>query len=303
MIKNLHHLRVLAAIKTQGSVTAAARMLHITQPAVSNILKQLQQTYGYPMVESIGKKLYFTRAGERVLQMAVDIEQLLEQTQSDLDRMHNELSGRLSATIVSTAKYFVPKLLGAFRHQYPKVSVKLHVCNRNDAITALKGNDSDFLIMSQPPKDFPINLSLFYQDELVVAVSPEFSQQPRFQTEALTLTDLADEQWIIREPGSGTRMVMRSLFKQAKIAPNVFMEVSNNESIKQLIIADMGVSLVSKQSIELELHSGLIHVLPVKGFPIKHPWYLVTPRGRQLTAVTESFCQFSKDNMDLIHTT
>lgn len=301
MIKNLHHLRVLAAIRTQGSVTAAARMLHITQPAVSNILKQLELNYGYPMIESIGKKIHFTRAGERVCEMAAEIERIIEATQSDLDRMHNELSGRLSVTIVSTAKYFVPKLLGAFRHKYPKVSVKLHVCNRNDAITALKNNDNDFLIMSQPPKDFPIKLSLFYQDELVVAVSRAFQSSTQEQAGAVQLAQLADEQWIIREPGSGTRMAMKALFKQAKIAPNILMEVGNNESIKQLIMADMGISLLSKQSIELELHNGLIQVLPVAGFPINHPWYLVSAKGKRPSAVAESFYQFSRENIDLIH--
>lgn len=295
--KSLYHLRVLAAIKEQGSVTSAARLLHITQPAVSNILKQLELTYGYPMVETIGKKIYFTKAGERILQMASEMSLVMNAAQADIDEMHSKLSGELSVTIVSTAKYFVPKLLAAFRKMYPTVSVKLRVCNRNDAIESLKKNENDFLIMSQPPADFPIEQQLFYADELVVAASPVFPIKPG----GYTLVDLADHEWIIRESGSGTRITMSELFKAAKISPHILMEVGNNESIKQLIMADMGISLISRQSAELELNNHLMKVLPVKGFPLRHPWYLITPKGKKMTALVRKFIDFSQENINLIH--
>ena len=297
MVPNLHHLRVLEAIKAQGSVTGAARLLHITQPAVSNILKQLEATYGYSMIETIGKKIYFTKAGERVLQMAGEVKCVLSQTQIELDRIHDKLSGQLSVTIVSTAKYFVPKLLGAFRRLFPSVSIKLKVCNRNDAIESLKQNENDFLIMSHPPDNFPIKQQIFYEDELIVAASPDFLLKKK----KVSLSDLSACDWIFREQGSGTRITMAGLFKDSGIAPNISLEVGNNESIKQLIMADMGLSIVSKQSIELELENGLIKMLPVKGFPLKHAWYLVTPKGKKINELTKKFIDFSRENISLIH--
>lgn len=295
--KNLHHLRVLEAVKCKGSVTAAANALNITQPAVSNILKQLEASYGCSMIKMVGKQLQFTHAGERVLALGQEIKQLIDRAQADIDQMHDRISGTLSVTIVSTAKYFVPKLIGAFRHLYPKVSIKLTVCNRNDAIDALKQSDNDFVIMSQPPSDVPINKQLFYEDELVVAASQEY----HFNKRKLFLSDLAECDWIFREPGSGTRMAMNELFKNAKIAPHMLMEVGNNEAIKQLIIADMGISVVSLQSIELELKNNLIKILPVKGFPVKHPWFLVMQKGKKMREISQRFMNFSKENINLIH--
>ena len=294
--KSLHHLRVLEAIKTQGSVTAAARILHITQPAVSNILKQLESSYGYPMVETIGKKIYFTKAGLRVLAMAREIDDAVEKAQVDIDRMHQKLSGQLTVTIASTAKYFMPRLLGAFRRLYPAVRIKLQVCNRNDSIESLKKNENDFLVMSQPPEDFPISQQLLYEDELVVAASTDW----RVEMGQVSLSDLADLDWIIREPGSGTRIMMSALFKRAKVTPNIIMEVGNNESIKQLIIAGMGISIISKQSIELELQKNLMKTLPVKNFPLKHPWYLITPKGKAMSELTKKFIIFAKENIDIV---
>lgn len=297
MKKSLHHLRVLKAVKSQGSVTQAAQMLHITQPAVSNILKQLESSYGYPVVETIGKRIYLTKAGERLIQAATDIEYVLTETQTDLDNMHNKLSGQLSVTIVSTAKYFVPKLLGAFRRLHPEVTIKLQVCNRDEAIASLKRNENDFLIMSQPPESVPIALNLFYQDELVVAASNN-AELPKKQ---LSLADMGNMEWIIREQGSGTRLVMKGLFKKSGISPKITLEVGNTESIKQLIIADMGISVVSRQSIELELDHNLLQILPVKEFPVQHAWYMVTPKGKTHSPIMKQFCDFADGNIDLIH--
>lgn len=286
----LHQLNVLQAVKQQGSITGAAHALHITQPAVSNILKQLELKCDYALTETIGKKVHLTQAGDRLVVAIERIHQELEEAESDINALHHQLSGTMTVAIVSTAKYFVPKILGEFRHMHPNVKIKLTVCNRHDAIHILKANQSDFLIMSQPPDEMAINTQLFYEDQLVVVASPEMT----FNHKVTTLRDLNDVDWIIREPGSGTRIVMKKLFQKYKMSPNVVMEVGNNESIKQLIMAGMGISIVSRQSIDLELQHDLMKIIEVSNFPLRHPWYLVMNNGKRINRVTHEFFNFVK---------
>ncbi len=288
----LHQLNVLKTIKEHGSLTVAAQALHITQPAVSNILRQLEKNCGHTLTETIGKKIYITQAGERLVKAAEDMQAVLEKASSDINALQGNLAGTISVAIVSTAKYFVPKLLGEFRKINPLVKIKLTVCNRKDAIRILKDNTSDFLVMSQPPDDIAINKKLFYHDQLVVVASPEMAVNKKLHQ----LKELNDESWIIREPGSGTRIVMKKLFKKNKMLPNITMEVGNNESIKQLIMANMGISIVSKQSIELELQHKLIKILPINHFPMDHPWYFVMNKGKQLSRVTRLFFEFVEES-------
>lgn len=284
----LHQLRVLKAVKDCGSITAAAHTLHITQPAVSNILKQLEQYYDYPLTETIGKKIFLTETGLCVVKAAGAIQQVFDDMNADINALHGKLSGTMTVTIVSTAKYFVPRFLGEFRQKFPEVAIKLTVCNRQEAIQFLKQNSSDILIMSQLPEDIAIDKQLFYRDELIIVGSPNF----KLKHKRHSLKDLTNYDWIIREPGSGTRIAMQKLFKQHKMVPNIAMEVSNNESIKQLIMANMGISIVSRQSIELELQHNLIKILPVSGFPLDHPWYLVRNKGKAAKRIVEEFLHF-----------
>ena len=286
----LHQLRVLMAIESNGSITAAAHALHITQPAVSNILKQLELAYDHPLTETIGKKIYLTEVGKRVSKTAHEINTLLEKTTIDINALHNKISGTMTVTIVSTAKYFVPKLLGEFRKIYPEINIKLTVCNRQESIEILKKNSSDFLIMSQLPDDVSIEKELFYQDSLVIAAAPESGIKHGVKS----LKDLKDCDWIIREKGSGTRIVMEKLLKKYKMIPKVKMEVGNNESIKQMIMANMGISIISKQSIELELKNNLITTIPVNNFPLPHPWYLVRNKGKHPSEIVKEFFKFAK---------
>lgn len=284
----LHQLNALKAVKANGSITAAAHSLHITQPAVSNIIKQLELSVGYSLTETVGKKVFLTHAGERLVIASESIHEALESAESDISALHGKLSGTMAVTIVSTAKYFVPKLLGEFRQINPAVKIKITVCNREDAIKILKSNASTFLIMSQLPDDIPISKQLFYNDKLAVVASPDM----KFKNKITQLKDLNDENWIIREPGSGTRIVMKKLFKKHKMMPNLTMEIGNNESIKQLIMANMGISIVSMQSIELELKNKLIKILPVTDFPLLHPWYLVMNKGKKVNRVMKEFFHF-----------
>jgi DNA-binding transcriptional LysR family regulator len=283
----LHQLNTLKAVKNHGSITAAAQALHITQPAVSNILKQLESHYPCPLIEIVGKKLYLTEAGLCLIDACDKISAALEVADTEINALNGKLSGTLRVTIVSTAKYFVPRILGSFRKTHPGIKVKLTVCNREKAIQTLRENHCDFLIMSQPPTELPIKQKFFHNDQLVVVGSPEMKFKRK-----MTLSDLAEHDWLIREPGSGTRIVMKKLFRQCKATPNVVMEVSNNESIKQLIMANMGISIVSKQSIELELEHNLLKVLPVVNFPLQHPWFVVMNQAKHQNSIINEFFDF-----------
>ena len=295
---SLHQFKVFQAVAQQQGITAAAKVLHMTQPGVSNIVKQLEQYYGCSLIEVVGKQVFLTEAGKVVAKMAAQLQQTLDAARSDIDSLQGGVSGTLRVAVVSTAKYFAPRLLGAFKHEHPHIHIELTVCNREQVIHRLHDNLDDFVIMSQPPKSPTLRVTDFYEDQLVVAVDPG---HPLLQRRHLTLADLTHEHWLIREVGSGTRIAMEKLFQQHNMQPDYLMEVGNNESIKQLIIANMGISIVSQQSIVLELAGQLIKTLPVTGFPLRHEWYQVFNQHKKQSMLTQAFNTFVKQHADLTH--
>lgn len=293
----LHQLSIFQAISECGSITLAAKARHMTQPAVSNLVRQLEDFYGCALLERVGKQIFLTEAGQKVLACAKQVNTLIDETKLDIDLMQGRLTGSMKVAVVSTAQYFMPRLLGAFKQKVPGVNVSLKVCNREQVIERLKNNADDFVIMSHPPEDMPLNIQNFYQDHLVVAACASFKVKKR----SLSLKDLANDDWLVRERGSGTRFAMQKIFSHYKLLPSITMEVGNNESIKQMIIAGMGISILSEQSIEIELANQLIKTLPVKGFPLPHEWYLVSPKGKQPSALVLAFKEFVETHPDLAH--
>jgi len=294
----LQQLKALIIAANTKSVTYAAKEMALTQPAVSNLLRQLEQAYGTALTEYNGRNLALTQAGEVVYKGAQQIQNLLEQTESDVHAIQGELNGVMRVSVVSTAKYFMPRLLGQFKQDYPNISPVLKVFNREQVLQRLKEDQDDFVIMSQPPKNMPVVIDHFYEDELVVAAHPKTKNA---YAKPLSLTDLAKENWLIRESGSGTRIVMDKLFRQHNLSPRISMELGNNESIKQMIIAGMGISIVSLQSIELEIRNQLIDILPVQGLPLHHQWYMVTRKNKQNVPLTQAFKSFIQAHPELAH--
>lgn len=284
----LHQLNVFMSVAKHRSVTLAAHQLHMTQPAVSNIIKQLEDYYGCALIEVIGRKLSLTAFGKAVVESSRSIQQILTNTQAEIELLKGGLAGTLKVATVSTAKYFVPHLLGIFKKEHTNIHVKLTVTNRQNILQRLKENDDDFVIMSHPPTTPAVDCAEFYDDELVVAASTQYLQN----TLPTQLANLKNEPWIIREEGSGTRYATERLFKQYKFTPTVEMEISDNEAIKQALIANMGVSVLSKQSIKLELENNLLQCLPIRGFPVTHQWYLVKNKGKALPPIAENFYTF-----------
>ncbi len=292
----LHQLRVFNEVAKLKSVTQAASHLHMTQPAVSNIIRALQTQIETPLIEVLHKRLHVTTAGQLLIEAYLQIEQALEEAKTQIHLVKGALVGTIKIATVSTAKYFIPRLLGAFKTLYPEIHIELKVKNRHEIIERLQDNLDDFVIMSQLPDLMAIDHQDFYEDELVVAAS---KFHPLAKQKSLDLKMVAQESWLIREMGSGTRMAMESILKKYRINPNIQMEIDNNESIKQAIIGNIGISILSHQSIDIEQKAGLIKILDLKEFPIKHKWHLVKSKGKKLSTLANHFYQFVREHPDL----
>jgi LysR family transcriptional regulator, low CO2-responsive transcriptional regulator len=291
----LHQLRVFRKVAELKSVTKAAKALHMTQPAVSNVLRLLNDALGSPVFDVLNKKIYLTQTGNILLEAGQKIKQTLDETLSKLLLEKGLLTGTLRIATVSTAKYFMLRLLGAFKKEYPDIHMQLSVKNRDEIIERLKHNSDDFVIMSQLPNDLKIEFQPFYEDELVIAASPDHhhhNHHHHHKKKIFTLKNLQHEAWLIREKGSGTRMAMLKLFEKYGFMPRIEMEIDNNESIKQAIISNIGISILSKKSIELEEKVGLIKALDIKEFPVPHEWYLVKHPGKTLSPIAQKFYDF-----------
>lgn len=285
----LHQLNVFKKVSELGSVTRAAHALNMTQPAVSNILRQLHTAVGSSLIEILNKKVTLTPSGQHLLAASEQISQILEQASENIALHQAEVRGTLHIATVSTAKYFILKLLGHFKQQYPSIHLRLVVRNRAEILQRIRDNADDFVVMSQLPQDLRIDASVMFHDKLVVGMHPA---RARTFKAPLTLAELSTQPWIIREPGSGTRHAMLALFKQANFMPPFEMEIDNNESIKQAIMSDLGISILSQHSLELEKRADLIHTPTVEGFPAPLSWYLVKPRGKKLSQLAQQFADF-----------
>lgn len=285
----LHQLKVFSEVAKKQSITKAAESLHMTQPAVSIQVKKLQESIGSPLIEIIGKKLYLTEAGEQLYKMQQAIEDHTEAFEAYVSDLKGGLTGNLTISAASTAKYFLPYLLGAFQEQYPKVKISLKVTNRDEVLHHLEQNEYQIAILTQLPDDPTIISTPFFKNPLVMACHPD---HPLANKKRLHLEDLKDEVFVFREPGSGTRMVMEKLFKQAKINPKIAMELGTNEAVKQAIMAGIGISLISKLSMYSELNTKKIDELDIVNYPVVTHWHTLYRKDKVITRVLKNFMEF-----------
>lgn len=288
----LHQLQVFEAIAKHGSFTRAAEELFLTQPTISQQMKQLTKAVGLPLFEQVGKRLYLTDAGQEVLKVCRDISERLSQMEMTLADLKGLKQGNLRLAVITTAKYFVPRLLGPFRHRYPGINIFLQVINRQRVLERLSENLDDLYILGQPPSNLDINLRPVLENPLVV-IAPH--NHPLAQEKNIPLQRLAEEPFIMREPGSGTRMAVEDFFEENRVALNVEMEIGSNEAIKQAIAGGLGVSVLSRHSLALEGTKGPLTILDVEGFPIQRYWYVVYPASKQLSVVACTFLEYLLD--------
>src|SRR5688500_3607612 len=262
---SLRQIRVFTAVAQQKSFTRAARELHLTQPAVSQQLKLLEAEVGLPLFEHLNRGIHLTDAGEELLRYAQQINEVIRTASESFAAMRGLKRGVLKLGAVSTAKYFTPSLLSVFRTEFPQVIIKFTVGNREEIIRQIANNDIDLVIMGRPPKELVTTAEPFAKHPLVIIAAPDHPLANAKRK--IPLKQLSSENFVIREQGSGTRASMEHVFKERGVNYSASMEVSSNETIKQAVMAGMGISFISKHTVSLELAAGKLVTLNVSGLP------------------------------------
>jgi len=285
----LRQLRVFEQVARLRSISAAAGVCHLTQPAVSMQLKALDEECGLPLTELLGRQLRLTEAGDAVAACAKRVQQQLDELEQQLAAMRGREHGKLRVGIVSTAKYFASHLLAAFTGQHPGATLSLEVENRARILQLLADNEIDLAIMGVPPQ-FLDAVALPFADHPHGVVLPASHALARKRS--LRLADLAGETFLVRETGSGTRNVMERYFAGEKFSPRKVIQMTGNEAIKQAVMAGLGIGFLSLNTLALERGLGLLHVPAMPGLPIVRRWHVVHRRGKQLLPIARAFSDF-----------
>lgn len=285
----LRQLNLFVALARLKSITAVARQFHVTQPAVSMQMKELAESVGLPLYEVIGKVVYLTPAGVELEATARVMLTELEGFQQRIDDLKGFRRGRLTLAVVSTAEYFVPRLLGDFCARYPEVEIALEVLNRTGVVHRLEHNLDDLYIMSKPPVNLDLDARAFMTNPLQV-VAP--AGHPLAQRKRIKHTELAMYPFILRERGSGTRLACDSHFSSLGFEPKVRLELGSNEAIKQAVQGGMGLAVLSEHALNAGAATGCIVRLNVQSFPIHANWYTVRPNGKRPSPVAADFWRY-----------
>jgi len=286
---SIRQLRMFVAAAKQGSFARAAEEMHISPPAVSMQISDLEASLGLPLFDRVGRSASLTMTGEYFLVHARRILGTLREAEDTIARFRALKGGRLTIGMVSTAKYFVPPLLAQFRTEHPAVELRLSVGNRESLVESLTRHEVDLAIMGRPPRELATRAEPFAAHPYVIVSSPH---HPLAQQEHVPAAALASQPFIVREPSSGTRASMKQFFRDHQIDPLAVMEMPSNETIKQAVIADMGLAFLSLHTLGLELQFGLLRILPVEDLPLMRRWFLIHPQAKTLSPAAESFRYF-----------
>ena len=294
---SLRQLEVFETITRLGSFTRAAEELCVTQPTVSMQIKKLTDAIGLPLFEQIGKKMYLTEAGRELHQACHGIFEHLTQFEMIAADMKGLKAGKLRLAVVTTAEYFAPRLLGMFCQQYPEIEVSLEVSNRKHILDRLANNMDDLYILDLPPENDEIIVQSFLQNPLVVLASVN---HPLANKKKITLERIAEEPFIFRENGSGTRIETESFVAKQGLKLKTRMTLGSNEAIKQAILGGLGVSVLSRHTLTLDSHKDQLAILDVNGFPINCQWHYAYPSGKNLSVVAQTFLAYLQNAPQLI---
>ncbi len=288
----LHQLKVFEVAARHGSFTRAAEELFLTQPTVSMQIKQLTKAVGLPLFEQVGKRLFLTAAGQELFKMCQETFSRLSQFEMTIADMKGLKQGSLKLSVITTAKYVIPWLLGPFCQRYPGIDVSLKVTNHDSVVERLLENRDDLYIPSHLPTQLDVNHFPFLDNPLVV-LAPR--NHPLAEEKNIPLQRLAKESFIMREVGSGTRQAIQELFDTHNLSVKIRLELASNEAIKQAIAAGLGLSVLSRYTLALEGSTGQLAILDVEGFPIQRHWYIVHPAGKQLSVIAKTFLEYLKN--------
>jgi len=284
----LRQLQVFESAARHLSLSRAAEELHLSQPGVSMQMKKLTEAVGQPLMEQNGKRVQLTDQGQELVAASREILGALKRFELSLVARQGLTKGSLRLVAISTATYFVPRLLGEFAQLHPGVKVSLRVTNREQVLETLAAGLEDLYILGQPPEGLAVTAIPFMDNPLVVLAAPD---HPLAHKKHISLARLAEEPWLLREPGSGTRKAVERIFAESGLPLTPRMELGNNEAIKQAVLPGLGISVLSRHT--LALHDpAQFALLDVQGFPIIRQWYAVYPAGRQRTVVARTFLDF-----------
>ena len=285
----LRQLKVFESVARHLSYSRAADELHLTQPAVSMQIKQLEDNINLPVFEQLGKRIFLTEAGQELYQYSRAISQQLADLEVALDELKGMERGKLNISVVTTANYFAPHLLAKLCQRYPNVTVSLNVSNRETVLKQLADNLIDLAIMGQPPDHLDIDSQSFMENPLVVVAPPN---HPLCKEKNIAVKRLASEIFLVRESGSGTRSAMERFFAAHEIKINKGMETDTTEAIKQAVQAGMGLGIMSRHTVELELETERLKILDIQNFPIMRYWHVVNRKNKRLSNVANTFRDF-----------
>ena len=284
----LHQLIIFDTVARRMSFARAAEELYLTPPALSIQVKQLAEIIGQPLFEQVGKKIYLTTAGEALKSACRDILDRLECVSQELAALQGLEKGSLKLAILSTAKYLIPGLLGDFCTKHSGVDTALFVGNREALLERLARNQDDLYILGQTPEHMNVAVKPFADNPLVVVARSDHHLMPE---KDIAPSRLQDVPFIMREPGSGTRLATEKFFEEHGVALKTRMELGSNEAVKQTVTSGLGVAVLSASTLHAELASGKLAVLDVRGFPLERKWYVAYPVGKQLTPITRAFIE------------
>jgi DNA-binding transcriptional LysR family regulator len=285
----LRQLKVFEAVARLSSYSRAADELHLTQPAVSTQIRKLEGHAGLPLFEQLGKRIYLTAAGTELLHHSHLIIRQFEEAEAAMTHFKGVAGGRLNVAVISAGDYFLPSLLVEFARRHEGVELNLSVHNRVDLLNQIVDNLTDLAVMVRPPED-ELMLAEPFAPHPYLVVAPR--SHPLHGESAIPLSRLVREPFIVREPGSDTRHAMGDAFGRHYAHLNVALQVKSTETIKQAVIAGMGVAFISGHTVSRELRDGSLVALDVQGFPVRLNWYLVQRRNKRLPPVAQAFREF-----------
>jgi len=278
-------LETFAEVARQLSFTKAAEVLHLTQPAVSIQIKQIAETIGLPLFEQTGREITLSSAGEELLMTVRELDDVWNRFESSIDDLKGFKRGKLRVALVTTAKHFLPRMLGAFYQRYPDIDIELEIANREKIVQRLNANQDDLYVMSYPPDELDIVSHPFLDNEYVLlAPATHWAVGKTIRLEAL-----ASEPFLLREPGSGSRHVIDVHLQATGIALKVRLSLASNEAIRDLVASGMGLTVLSRQALGAHPEQLGLAILDVEGFPLRSMWSVVHLRSKVLSLPAKAF--------------
>ena len=285
----LRQLQVFESAARHLSFSRAAEELHLSQPGVSMQIKQLEGAVGQPLFEQAGKRLFLTEVGREVQRASQAVAQQLADLEGTLHDLAGLKQGAITVGVVSTVSSFAIRLISQFRHLHPEVRITLNVVNREQLLVQLGNNAVDLALMGQPPAGHDLEATPFMENPLVV-IAPY--NHPMSKQRHISLSRIAEESFVVREPGSGTRGATEAFFQSHGLVLRAAMEMNKNEAIKQAVEAGLGLAVVSRHTVTLELAARRLTTLDVEGFPIRRQWHLVNRQNKHFSLAAKAFAQF-----------